>query len=328
VLHALAPTVFEPPKEIPEVARASTEARTLDRQIVALFLGAGAVLVALLAFTLVRVLRPVRALNEAAAALGAGDLSRRVDAAGRDELAQLSRTFNAMAERLERTERARRDLVADVAHELRTPLTDLRCQIEAVQDGLSNVEPATIRSLHEEVLLLARLVHDLQVLALADAGELRLEPRRLEISPFLEQLERASRPAFDAARLELRLQRPIAAGAAHADEGRLGQVLRNLLENARTHTPAGGAVTIASRRVDGAIELAVADTGGGIARELLPRIFDRFARGPADGVRASGGSGLGLAIVKSLIDAHGGRVSVESQAGRGSRFVVTLPAAP
>jgi signal transduction histidine kinase len=328
LLLAFADEVFTRWPRRPEVTAAVQEARALDRRIVLLFLGAGLALVALLALTLVRVLRPVRALTGAAAALGGGDFAQRVVVRGDDELAQLSRAFNAMAERLERTERARRALVADVAHELRTPLTNLRCQVEAMEDGLAAIGPPAIRSLHDEVLLLVRLVDDLQVLALADAGELRLEPRRVELAPFLEQVVRAARPAFDVARLELRTDLAAATPAVLADEGRLGQVLRNLLENARAHTPAGGIVTIDARGAHGQVEIAVADTGPGIAPALLPRVFERGARGADSRSRANGGSGLGLAIVRSLVEAHGGRVDVQSAPGRGARFVLTLPAAP
>jgi signal transduction histidine kinase len=227
--------------------------------------------------------------------------------------------------RLERAEALRRSLMADAGHELRTPLTNLRCQIEAIQDGLQSADAATVRSLHEETLLLSRLVTDLQDLAMAEAGRLPLHRAKVDVAEVVDAAIASLRPLAGERRIALHAEVP-ATIAVNADRERLGQVLRNLLSNAVTHTPESGAVTVTARGVGSAIEIAVHDTGPGIAPEHLPRVFDRFYRADPSRARATGGSGLGLAIVKQLVEAHGGEVRAESRPGHGAVFTFTLPA--
>jgi signal transduction histidine kinase len=290
-------------------------------------LAIGGVLAIGLILTLSRtVLRPVRDLTSAARRMERGDLSARVVTGARDEIGQLARSFNAMADALARQETLRRNLVSDVAHELRTPLTNLRCQLEALEDGLAQPDAATIRSLREETLLLARLVEDLQQLSLAEAGVLRLTLEPLAPADLVESALSASRPAAAIAGVSLASQ-VAELPPVLADRERVAQVLRNLLTNALQHTPAGGSVTLEARPVDGAVEFAVRDTGPGIPAEHLPLIFERFHRVDPSRARATGGAGLGLAIVRRLVEAHGGTVRVESEAGRGSIFAFTLPRA-
>ena len=274
-----------------------------------------------------RILGPVEAITAAARRMEAGDLTQRVPATSADEIGDLARAFNAMADAVARSESLRRALVTDVAHELRTPLTNLRCQIEAVQDGLQTGDAATFRSLHEETLLLARLVGDLQDLALAESGQL--------------PLHRAPVPLADAVSAALAAIRPIAAArgihlhadvsatlAADADRERLAQVLRNLLGNALTHTPDGGTIRVSARASADQVAVEVADSGEGIPPAHLPHVFDRFYRSDSSRARSTGGAGLGLAIVKQLVEAHGGQVSVSSDPGAGARFTFTLPSSP
>ena len=298
---------------------------TVNRWLLFAVLGGGA-LAFLLARTLTRrILGPVESLTAAARKMEAGDLTQRVAARSGDEIGELARAFNGMADALERNETLRRGLVTDVAHELRTPLTNLRCQIEAIQDGLNLADTATVRSLHEETLLLSRLVTDLQDLATAEAGRLPLHRSRVDVAEAVETAIASLRPLANERGIVLHAEVP-ASLVVNADRERLGQVLRNLLSNAVTHAPEGGAVTVAARCRDSAVEIAVRDTGPGIAPEHLPRVFDRFYRADPSRARATGGSGLGLAIVKQLVEAHGGEVRVESEPGRGAVFTFSLPA--
>jgi signal transduction histidine kinase len=272
-----------------------------------------------------RILGPVEAITDAARRMEAGDLTHRVAATSADEIGDLARAFNAMADAVARSESLRRALVADVAHELRTPLTNLRCQIEAVQDGLSVMDGAALRSLHEETLLLARLVGDLQDLALAESGQLPLHTAAVPVAEVVGVALAAIRPIAAARAIVLQADVP-ATLAAHADRERLAQVLRNLLGNALTHTPHAGTIRVSGRVAADGVAIEVADSGGGIAPEHLPHVFDRFYRGDPSRARSTGGAGLGLAIVKQLVEAQGGRVSVANVPGAGACFRFILPA--
>ncbi len=272
-----------------------------------------------------RILGPVEAITVAARRMEAGDLTQRVSATSADEIGDLARAFNAMADAVARSESLRRALVADVAHELRTPLTNLRCQIEAVQDGLQPMDGAALRSLHEETLLLARLVGDLQDLALAESGQLPLHRAPVMVAEAVDTALAAVRPI--AAAREITLEADVSPSlVADADRERLAQVLRNLLANALTHTPDKGTIRVSARASPDGVAIDVADSGDGIAPEHLPHVFDRFYRGDPSRARTTGGAGLGLAIVKQLVEAHGGQVAVTSPPGAGACFRLTLPA--
>jgi two-component system sensor histidine kinase BaeS len=216
-------------------------------------------------------------------------------------------------------------MVADIAHELRTPLTNLRAQLEAIEDGLLPANADTLASLREETVLLARLVDDLQDLALAEAGQLRLDVSAISVAEAARAALGAMRAMADAAGVTLEAEFAPGLPPARADRERLAQILRNLLANAITHSPRAGAVRIAACRKDSGLEIAVSDDGPGIAPEHRERIFDRFYRVDPSRSRATGGAGLGLAIVRQLARAQGGDARVESAPGRGARFVVTLP---
>jgi signal transduction histidine kinase len=299
---------------------------TIDRWLLLSALAAVALALALSLPLARRILGPVEAITAAARRMEAGDLTQRVSATARDEIGDLARAFNAMADAVARSESLRRALVTDVAHELRTPLTTLRCQIEAVQDGLQPADAATLRSLHEETLLLARLVGDLEDLALAESGQLPLQRAPVAIAEAVDAALSAIRPLAAARGIALQADVPPSL-TADADGARVAQVLRNLLANALTHTPEGGTVRVSARADGGQVRVEVADTGTGIAPEHLPHVFDRFYRADPSRARATGGAGLGLAIVKQLVEANGGRVSAASEPGAGARFTFTLPPA-
>jgi len=267
-----------------------------------------------------RLLGPVHDLTAAARRLAGGDLDARVSVRSRDEIGELAAAFNAMAASLARGEKQRRQMVTDVAHELRTPLTNLRGQLEAMEDGLLQPTPEVLESLREETRHLARLVEDLQELSLAEAGRLRLDPLPFPVEPEIRKVVAGLRPGGPAVEVA-------AAGLPEvfADPERFRQILRNLVENAITHTPPDGVIHVRGGVDGGLVRVEVEDTGSGIAPEHLERLFERFYRGDASRTRATGGAGLGLAIVKELVEAQGGTVWVRSDPGRGACFGFSLP---
>jgi signal transduction histidine kinase len=274
-----------------------------------------------------RIVSPVEALTSAARGMEGGDLSRRVKVDSKDEMGSLASAFNSMADNLMRAERLRRNMVNDIAHELRTPLTNIRCHLETLQDGMATPTPEMIDSLHEEAMLLNGLIDDLQDLALAEAGQLRLDLRPISVANEINLAVAGLRRQAHEYGLTIEVEIPDRLAPAQADPRRIGQALRNLLSNAITHTQAGGTVRVSARDAGADIEFMVRDTGQGIDPEHLPYIFERFYRVDSSRDRATGGAGLGLAIVKQLILAHGGRIRAESAAGQGTTIHFTLPIA-
>jgi len=274
-----------------------------------------------------RILAPVETLTAAARRMEAGDLSQRVEIKSRDEIGDLARAFNAMADGLTRLEELRRNMVSDVAHELRTPLSNIQGYLEAIQDGVVEPEQRIIDSIHEEALLLNRLVDDLQDLSLAEAGQLRLERRPTELAPVVWKAVEAIQPQAAASEITLRVDLPEGLPLVDVDPERVGQVLRNLLDNALTHTPAGGKIAVTAGASGRWVEVSVQDTGDGITAEDLPHVFERFYRADKSRSRATGGAGLGLAIARQLVEAHGGEIGAQSDGvpGRGTRFSFRLP---
>jgi signal transduction histidine kinase len=274
------------------------------------------------------VTRPVSRLAEAARTIGRRDLSVRVEESGDRELLDLAQSFNRMADELERAERTRRNLSADIAHELRTPLAVLDGNLRALLDGVRRPGGKETARLYEQVRHLNRLVGDLNELSLADARQLTLDRRETD----LVRLAGETVAHFDLSareqgtRLSLKADEPLVHPAL--DQNRIRQILHNLLANALRYTPEGGTVAVSVRRnADGkALEIDVADSGAGIAAEDLDRVFDRFYRAEESVGRDQGGTGLGLAIVKALVEAHGGTITAQSEGkGLGSVFSITLP---
>lgn len=318
---------FEP-LDVPDLEKIGEEfSNSVNRSLLLAILGAGG-LALLMTLALSRsFLRPVDALREAARRMGSGDLSQRVDMQAKGEVGELAKAFNSMADNLERLELLRRTMVTDIAHELRTPLSNVRGYLEAIQDGMVQPMPEVINSLHEEAMLLNRLVNDLQELALAEAGKLKIETQPLDTHQMV--LRAAGREQQNASqkKLRLRTELPAELPPVCADPERLGQILQNLLDNAIQHTPEGGEIVITAERQAGFIEIRVQDTGSGIAVEHLPYIFERFYRADQSRSRTTGGAGLGLAIVKQLVEAQGGEVSAYSKVGQGTTISFSLPIA-
>lgn len=273
-------------------------------------------------------LSPVRGLTSAARKLGSGDLTYRVPEDRNDEIGELATTFNEMASDLESAELQRRRMTADIAHELRTPLTNIQGYLEAILDGVVKPDPETISSLHSQTVHLSRLVDDLRLLSVAEAGALRLETTPDSLASVI----RETATSFEPRASELGIALDVAAEndlpAVELDRTRMRQVVANLIENAFQHTLKGGSVSVlVERESPTSVAFSVSDTGAGIPEDELDRIFDQFYRVDPSRNRATGGVGLGLTIVKRLVEAHGGRLSVESTQGEGTSFRVSLPVA-
>ncbi len=279
----------------------------------------------LVSLTSRRALRSVRALTFAARRMGAGDLTQRVEAGGRDEIGELSRTFNGMADALERAERQRRHLVADVAHELRTPLSNVQGYVEALRDGVLEPDAQTLATIHQQVLYLSELVEDLRLLADTEAGDFSLHRERGLLADALRECVEGVRARAEAKGVALASRLPANAPEMSFDRTRLAQVVGNLLDNAIRHTPPGGSVSVEMDVGADTATVSIRDTGEGIPEEQLPFVFDRFYRVDPSRSRITGGAGLGLTIARQLVEAHGGTIRAESTPGQGAVFVIDLP---
>ncbi|MFI5801979.1 sensor histidine kinase [Streptomyces sp. NPDC051561] len=278
----------------------------------------------------VRLVRPLQALTSAAQRMRDGADTTPVRVSADNEIGRLAATFNDMSAHRSRLEVQRKALVSDVAHELRTPLSNIRGWLEAVQDKVAEPDPALIASLHEEAVQLQHIVDDLQDLAQAEAGALRLHLEPVRAGELLAQVAAAHQAHAETAGVALTVcdpspERPVR--VLRADPVRLRQAVGNLVSNAVRHTPAGGRVTLSVRGTEtgDAVLVQVADTGIGIPPEDLDHVFDRFWRAEKSRSRRTGGSGLGLAIVRKLTEAHGGTASATSTVGEGSVFTLRLP---
>ena len=269
-----------------------------------------------------RATSPVRELTRAAHELASGKRNGRLSHSSEDEFGAMATAFNEMADSINESESLRRTFAADVAHELRTPLMILMSHLEAMEDGVVEVDSAAIRSLHEETQRLSKLVADLEVLASADAARFSLNTKPLDLAAAAAAAAEEFRGLYEkkSVALETQLQPAQIVG----DPARLHQVVGNLLSNALKFTPPGGSVRLALQQRDGQAVLEVADSGPGIASEDLPRVFERFFRG--HGAR-SGGSGIGLTVVHDLVAAQGGEVEASNRPEGGALFTVRFPVA-
>jgi two-component system OmpR family sensor kinase/two-component system sensor histidine kinase BaeS len=289
--------------------------------------------------------RPIRRITEGARQLAAGKLDVQVRGAAIRELDDLAQSFNAMAQALNNADRQRRQMTADIAHELRTPLTVIKGRLEGMQDGIYQATPDQVARLLDETALLGRLIEDLRLLALADAGQLPLYLAPVAPRDLLEHAAAALADAARAQHVIVCVDAPDDLPTVSVDPQRMSQVLGNLLGNALRHMPADGAITLAARVITGGrqeqmvlrqgvsgadhdsfVELTVTDTGSGIAPDDLPYIFDRFWRADRSRTRSSGGTGLGLAIARQIVVAHGGAITADSTPGTGTTMTIRLPA--
>nr|WP_221381397.1 ATP-binding protein [Actinoplanes polyasparticus] len=290
-------------------------------------LGAAGLLIVALAGTFLiarQVSRPVRRLTGASILLAAGQHDVRVRDEGHGELAQLSRSFNAMARAVQESEERQRRLVADVAHEMRTPLSNLRGYLEGLADGVIEPSRELFVSLHEETMLQRRILDDLQVLALAEAGDLGYTRTPTDLAELAAAGVTAQLAVAATAGVTLEVEAAAPVWVS-ADQDRMRQVLGNLLTNAIRYTDRGGRVVVRTRAEAGEAVLSVEDTGVGIAAGDVPHVFERFWRADPARQRATGGSGLGLTIAQRIVTDHGGRIEVVSRPHLGTTFTVRFP---
>ncbi len=265
---------------------------------------------------------PFGDLIEAAGRLEAGDYSARVPAYahGPRELRAVVQAFNAMAARLEEDERQRRTLLADVSHELRTPLAVLQGELEAMIDGVHPTDEAHLSAAVEEIRMLTGLVEDLRTLALAEAGTLPLHRETTDLSVLVQDVATSFESIAAGAGAHLRVAMPDDLPLVELDPLRIRQVLGNVVANALRYAPAGSDVLVSAEGGADRVTLSVVDRGPGIAPEVLPHLFDRFAKSAE--LR---GSGLGLAIARRLVEAHGGTIRAERPAEGGTAIRIELP---
>jgi two-component system, OmpR family, sensor histidine kinase BaeS len=303
-----------------------------DSVLLALGLAVAAALVAaaaISAFLAVRLARPVRALSDASRRIAGGHYSARVPVQGPEEVADLARSFNEMAQALESSEGRRRALLSDVAHELRTPLATLEGYVEGLADGAIAPDIPTWEVLTSQTRRMHRLVEDLSLVSKAEERQLDLRMTRLAPGALVNVATHAARPRFAEKGVALETTVEPQLPEVEADPDRFGEVLANLLDNALRHTPAGGRVAVGAGLCQGRIEITVADTGEGIAPKNLERVFERFFRTDGARSRTTGGSGIGLTIARAIVRAQGGEVTATSDGpNQGTRFVITLPVAP
>ncbi|MEB4593307.1 ATP-binding protein [Candidatus Thiothrix sp. Deng01] len=282
---------------------------------------------ALLAFLFARHLgKPIQALRNGARQLTDGNYALRMKAAGRDELADLTRDFNKLAERLQQNENSRKQWIADIAHELRTPLSILRGEIEALQDGINQPDATTFASLHQEVSHLERLVGDLYDLSMSDSGALSYHKEKIDIIALLrETLVLHGGPLHER---ELQVDTICIALTpvyVQGDPQRLQQLFKNLLENSLRYTDMPGQLRVSTQIKTGSVELLFEDSPPGVPDEALPRLFERLYRVESSRNRATGGAGLGLSICRSIVEAHDGDISAAHSTLGGVAIRIRLP---
>lgn len=306
-----------------------------DRSFLRVFnltlLGAGlvavVVLVGVAVFVSDRLTRPLRGIAEAAHRLGDGDLGARASGGSDRESAELADAFNAMADRLQRSEMLRRRAASDMAHDLATPATVLESQLQAMLDGVVPVDRTQLDGARAAAGALSGVIGQMRELVDAESAVLSGRAARVEVGPMLEELEQAMQPLFRERGLTLVAEPSPAGLAAHIDGTQVARALRNVLTNAAQHSPPAGEVRIGVEAGPGELRIRVRDQGGGIAAADLPHLFERFyradpARGPAV---PRPGSGIGLTIALELLTANGGRIEVESTGPQGTTFLVRLP---
>jgi histidine kinase len=275
-----------------------------------------------------RIVSPVQQMKEASRRIADGRYDERVQVIGEDELADLAQSFNQMAHTLAQTEERRRRLIGDVAHELRTPLSSIKSVMEGLQDGVLPAEAATFLNVQHEVGRLQRLVHDLEELSRAEAGQIPLELEDANPVAFIQAAVERLRLQFEDKGVALRLELVDDVPLVQVDAARMTQVLLNLLGNALQYTPSGGLVAVSAWANSNKVIIAVQDSGIGISAEHLRHIFERFYRVDKSRSRAGGGSGIGLTISKHLVEMHDGHLTVTSLGpNQGSTFTISLPIA-
>ncbi len=287
---------------------------------------AGATVIALLlgVFLARTLTRPLLELTSATYAVAQGDLAQMVPVRSQDELGRLAKSFNQMNAKLARLRDLRRQMTADIAHELRTPLSIIIGHAEAVEDGVLPPSRETFDIIHDEAQRLEKLIDDLQMLSLAEAGELQLSRRLVSPQSLLQNTATAYAPQAKQQDITLKIKTSPDLPDINVDPDRMAQVLGNILANSLRYSPVGSQIILSSRLISNVVELRIQDTGPGIAPVELENIFDRFYRGDKSRHRHEGGSGLGLAIAKSIVEIHGGQIRADSELGKGTTTIISI----
>ncbi len=268
---------------------------------------------------------PVTALAGAARQVGSGQLHVRVPVRGNREMRDLAETFNKMASALQQAEVSRTNLMADVSHELRTPLTVLEGNLRAALDHIQKLDEAGIANLYTQTRHLIRLVNELHELALAEAGQLKMDKTATDIQVLVSETLQALEPLATEKNVEMTANIG-GLPPMQLDPVRMRQVLFNLLANALRHTPGSGKIRVTGSQNPFEVKIVVEDTGEGLERDELEKLFNRFYRVDKSRSRETGGTGLGLSIAKAIVEAHGGSITAYSAGkNQGSRFIIVLP---
>jgi signal transduction histidine kinase len=271
--------------------------------------------------------RPVRELTRGVRGMSMGSFGATVNIRSQDEIGELGKAFNEMSRRLAEFHKSRTELLADISHEIRSPLARIQTDAEILIDREMGKEDEAqhLQAICEEVRHIDQLIDDLLMLSRLENNQLTIERTRVVPGDLLSR--EVLRFILQAGEKSVTLNQEIASGLPPVmlDEKRIGQVISNLLANAIRYTPANGTITIGAKMSNGEIILWVRDTGEGIPQEDLPYIFDRFYRVDKSRSRSTGGTGLGLAIAKRFVEAHGGSIRAESEAGKGTTITVALP---
>lgn len=269
--------------------------------------------------------KPISNLSQAAQHIGKGELDIRVPEKGSQEIVELAQAFNKMAEDLQRSQTARRNLVADVSHELRTPLTVLEGNLRAVLDHVYTLDETEVANLYEQTRHLIRLVNDLREISLAESGQMILEKTLIDFNLLINETVQALEPLSAEKNIQMDYEstHPL---EGTADSIRIRQVLFNLIGNAVRYTPSNGRIVVKAKQDAAGNHISIQDSGNGLTQEELASVFDRFYRADRSRSRETGGTGLGLSIVKAIVEAHGGSVRAESKGkGLGSTFSFLIP---
>lgn len=311
----------------PFQTQGSPEEAFLARMRQAIFLGTlGALLLAVILGALLArtITRPVKALTAGTQRVAAGELGYQLPVKTKDEIGDLTRSFNTMSSGLEKATTQRRQMTADIAHDLRTPLSVVLGYTEALSDGKLSGSPDIYTVMHNEAQLLNHLIEDLRTLSLADSGELSLQRQAMAPCALLTRTAAAHAVQAEEKNITLMVQVADDLPNVAVDPERMAQVLGNLVDNAIQHMPTGGEIRLTAVATDNTLQIQVIDSGSGIPPEDLPHIFSRFYRGDKSR-QQDGSSGLGLAIAKSIVVAHGGKIDVSSILGQGTTVTIQLP---
>ena len=297
---------------------------TLNKLLILAAVIAGMLSIVIGTYMAKRLSDPIARVIKTAEEISEGNYNDRVyEASDTREIIELTESINTLAEKLGKQEVLRKRLTADVAHELRTPIANLQSHLEAMIDGIWKPDAERLISCHEEAVRLTKIVGDLETLARYEGENLTLNKEEFDISELLNRIIKSFENEFK--NKNITLESDLSEQHLEADKDKMAQILVNIMSNSLKYTPEGGTIRISVSGNDEIVQVAVKDSGIGIASEDLPYIFERFYRADKSRSRASGGSGIGLAIVKSLVDAHGGTISVKSELGKGSEFIVIIP---